>query len=105
VTARVESARDVAAVARAAWQLGTSAGLLVGVPPPPGTTLDTAAVERAVTNALAEADRRGISGAGVTPFLLGAIADATGGESVDANLALLENNARVAAEIAVALAS
>lgn len=105
VTARVESAQDVAAVARAAWTLGTTAGLLVGVPPPPGTTLETEAVDRAVADALAEANRRGISGAAVTPFLLGAIAEATGGESVDANLALLENNARVAAEIAVALAS
>jgi len=105
VTARVESAQDVAAVARAAWDLGTSAGLLVGVPPPPGTTLETEAVERAVADALAGAERRGISGAAVTPFLLGAIAEATGGESVAANLALLENNAQVAAEIAVALAS
>jgi pseudouridine-5'-phosphate glycosidase len=105
VTARVESAGDVAAVALAAWGLGTGAGLLVGVPPPLGTTLETEAIERAVADALAETARRGIAGAAVTPFLLGAIAEATGGESVDANLALLENNARVAAEIAVALAS
>jgi pseudouridine-5'-phosphate glycosidase len=105
VTARVESAQEVAAIARTAWKLGTSAGLLIGVPPPVGTTLESAVVERAVADALGEAERRGISGAAVTPFLLGAIAETTGGESVDANLALLENNARVAAEIAVALTS
>ena len=104
VTARVESAGDVAAVARAAWDLGTGHGILVGVPPPPGTTLDEATVERALQHALGEADRQGIGGAAVTPFLLDAVARATGGESVEANLALLENNARVAAEIAIALA-
>jgi len=104
VTARVESAAEVAAVARAAWDLGTGSGVLVGVPPPPGTTLDEATVERALGDALRAAERQGIGGAEVTPFLLDAIARATGDESVEANLALLENNARVAAEIAIALA-
>ena len=103
VTARIETAAEAARVALAAWELGIGCGVLVGVPPPPGTTLANERVEQSLADALAEADRRGLRGPEVTPFLLRAVAEATGGESVEANLALLENNARVAAEIAVAL--
>jgi pseudouridine-5'-phosphate glycosidase len=103
VTARIESASEAARIARAAWQLGVGSGILVGVPPPPGVTLESARVEQSLAEALAEADRRGVRGPAITPFLLQAVGEATGGESVEANLALLENNARVGAEIAVAL--
>ncbi len=103
VTARIESAAEAARVARAAWELGVGSGILVGVPPPRGTTLESGQVEDSLAEALAEADRRGLRGPEVTPFLLRAVGEATGGESVEANLALLENNARVGAEIAVAL--
>jgi len=103
VTARIETAAEAARVALAAWELGIGGGVLVGVPPPPGTTLANERVEQSLADALAEADRRGLRGPEVTPFLLRAVAEATGGESVEANLALLENNARVGAEIAVAL--
>ena len=103
VTARIETAEDAARIAWMAWDLGISSGILVGVPPPAGQTLESTRVEQALADALAEANRRGITGPNVTPFLLSAIAEATGGESVAANLALLENNARVGAEIAGAL--
>ena len=103
VTARIESAEDAAQIAVAGWELGVGSGVLVGVPPPAGQTLESGRVEEALADALADADRRGLRGPDVTPFLLSAIAEATGGESVAANLALLENNARVGAEIAVAL--
>ena len=105
VTARIESATEAARVALAAWALGIGGGVLVGVPPPPGTTLANERVEQSLADALAEADRRGLRGPEVTPFLLRAVGEATGGESVEANLALLENNARVGAEIAVALSA
>lgn len=104
VTARVETADEAARIALVGWQLGLTNGVLVGVPPPAGQTLENARVERALTAALADAERLGIRGPAITPFLLSAVADATGGESVEANLALLENNASVGAEIAVALA-
>jgi pseudouridine-5'-phosphate glycosidase len=104
VTARVESAAEIARIARASWDLGIGAGVLVGVPPPAGQTLANDRVEQALAAALVEAERRGLRGQTVTPFLLRAVGEATGGESVEANLALLENNARVGAEIAVALA-
>jgi pseudouridine-5'-phosphate glycosidase len=103
VTARVESADEVAQIARTAWLHGLGNGILLGVPPPAGTTLDNQKVEQALADALVEAERQGVRGPAITPFLLAAVADATGGESVEANLALLENNARVGAEIAVAL--
>lgn len=103
VTTRIESAAEAAGIARAAWELGIGSGVLVGVPPPPGTALASERVEQSLAEALAEAERLGLRGPAVTPFLLRAVGEATGGESVEANLALLENNARVGAEIAVAL--
>jgi pseudouridine-5'-phosphate glycosidase len=105
VTARVESAEEIARIALAGWELGLANGVLIGVPPPAGQTLENARVEQALADALAEAERQGVRGPAITPFLLSAVADATSGESVEANLALLENNARVGAEIAVALAA
>jgi pseudouridine-5'-phosphate glycosidase len=75
--------------------------LLAVAPPAP---LARAEVEAAVASALEEARRAGVSGAAVTPFLLGAVARATGGRALSANQALLERNARVAARLAVALA-
>jgi pseudouridine-5'-phosphate glycosidase len=103
VTVKIESADEVAQIARAAWDLGIGGGVLVGVPPPPGQTLSNKRVEQALADALADAGRLGLRGPEVTPFLLRAVGEATGGESVVANLALLENNARIGAEIAVAL--
>jgi pseudouridine-5'-phosphate glycosidase len=103
VTARIESAAEAARIALAGWELGIGGGVLVGVPPPSGTTLANERIEASLAEALADADRRGLRGPAITPFLLRAIGEATGGESVAANLTLLENNARVGAEIAIAL--
>jgi pseudouridine-5'-phosphate glycosidase len=105
VTAKIESAQEAARIARAAWEIGVGNGILVGVPPPPGQTLANERVEQALAEALQEASRRGLRGPDVTPFLLRAVGEATGGDSVEANLALLENNARVGAEISVALSA
>ena len=78
--------------------------MLVCVPPPADTALPREESDRAVARALEEADALGISGAALTPFLLGRVAEITEGRSLRANVALLENNAAVAAEIAVAAA-
>jgi pseudouridine-5'-phosphate glycosidase len=101
----VANARETAAVARQARALGLPGAVLVCVPPPAEQALPREDSERAVEDAVAEADRRGISGAALTPFLLSRIAEITEGRSLRANRALLENNAGVAAEIAVALAA
>ena len=99
---RVDSATEIAQAYWAARHLQLSHGLLVAVPNhhPAGET-----VERAIQDALQEAERRGISGHETTPFLLQTIAEQTGGESLQSNIALVENNATVGADIAKAIAT
>jgi len=101
--ARADSPEEAAAVAQAAWQLGFETGVLVCVPCPEDAELPGEEAEAAIAEAVGEAERRGITGKAVTPFLLGRVAELTGGKSRAANLALLEQNARVAAAIARAL--
>jgi pseudouridine-5'-phosphate glycosidase len=101
---RVEDAAAAAAVLRLHWAgLGRREGVLLCVPPP--EALPRGEVEAALASALAEARRRGVTGQAATPFLLAAVAEVTAGRALAANLALLEENARVAAEVAVALAA
>lgn len=104
VTMTVSSGAEVAAIVAANAELGHPGGVLVANPIPDADELDPARIDAAIAAALADADRRGVRGPGVTPVVLAAIAEATDGDSVPANLALAENNARVAAEIAVAVA-
>jgi len=100
---RVDSTREAAAVAQAAWDLGYGGGVLVAVPVPEAEALPGDVVARAVADAEAEAARSGVTGPAVTPFVLARVADATQGRSLPANLALAEHNAGVAAGIAAAL--
>lgn len=99
---RIEHAAEVAAVY--ANLTREASGVLVGVPIPEADELDAHELDRVLVRALEDAEEEGVVGAAVTPFVLGRIAAATDGQSVPANLALAENNARVAAEIAVAIA-
>jgi len=103
VPARVESAAEVAGVLRHARALGRPGAVLVVQPPPAAAALDGDLVESAVAEALVLARAAGVRGAAVTPFLLAAVERATAGRSLAANLALLESNAGLAAEVAVAL--
>ena len=102
--ARAETAEDVARIICARRALGLPGGELVCVPVPEADELANDIAEAAIVQAQAEADAQGIHGAAATPFMLGRIAALTGGASVRANTALLANNARVAAQIAGALA-
>lgn len=101
---RVEEAAEVAAIVDAGVSLGAVQGTLVTVPIPEADGLPKADIDAALDGALRDAAAEGLSGAAVTPFVLGRIAEATEGRSVPANLALAENNARVAGAIAVELA-
>ncbi|MDJ0653835.1 MAG: pseudouridine-5'-phosphate glycosidase [Xanthomonadales bacterium] len=93
---------DGAAATLAAWRkLPPEQGLLFTVPVPPGHALETEEAERAIGQATAEADEQGITGSRVTPFVLKRVAELTDGRSVAANKALLINNARVAARLAL----
>lgn len=102
---RVDNASDVAAVFRAHEALGRRQALLVVQPPPAEHRLARDAVELAVAAAHKSVVDGGLRGADVTPFLLSAVTRLTGGGSLVANLALLEQNAALASEIAVALAA
>lgn len=100
---RAETPQQVAEIFRVSRALGRAQALLVVQPPPDDVALPQALVDGAVSAALAQARAEGIRGAAVTPFLLGAVMTATEGRSLRANLGLLEANARLAGEIAVAL--
>jgi pseudouridine-5'-phosphate glycosidase len=105
VTWSVDSAAEVADIYLQHRALGRREAILVVQPPPAGAALPASLVDEAVGTALAAARRDGIGGASVTPYLLAAVERATGGRSLGVNLALLESNARLAGEIAVALAA
>jgi pseudouridine-5'-phosphate glycosidase len=105
LTASVQSAKEIADMFQAHVALGRQQALLVVNPPPPEHALDRAVVDGAVRQALAEAGRAGIHGASLTPFLLESVLKSTGGSSLPANLALLESNARVAADVAAAMST
>lgn len=94
---------EVVARWRAWRRLGGRAAFVVCVPPPEPEALDAETSARLVTRALADLDARGLSAGAVTPFVLERIAEWSEGRSVRANLALLEENARVAARIALEL--
>jgi pseudouridine-5'-phosphate glycosidase len=105
LSARAESAAEIAAMYRASRALGRKQSLLVVQPPPEAVALPQALVDRAVEQALGQAARNAVQGAALTPFLLNAVLQATEGRSLLANLGLLEENAALAGTIAVALAA
>ncbi len=100
VSARVDNAVEAAALIRAQWTLGLRSGVLICVPCPEDVAVPAEAVEPVLRTALQQAEAQGVRGKDVTPFLLARLAELTGGDTLRANLALLRNNARVAAEIA-----
>jgi pseudouridine-5'-phosphate glycosidase len=104
VDVRADTPAEVAALFRAQRALGLPCGMLVTVPIPAEFEPPADQMEAAIAQALAEAEAQGVKGKAMTPFLLARVSALTGEASLRANLALLENNARVAAEIAVALA-
>ena len=101
--ARAETAEEIADIHRAARALGRRQATLVVQPLPEDVALPQQLVDDAVHQALGDARRQGVRGAATTPFLLGAVLEATAGRSLSANLGLLEENARLAGRIALAL--
>jgi pseudouridine-5'-phosphate glycosidase len=100
---RVETPAEAAAVVRAARDLGHDGGLLLAVPVPEEAAMPRKDVDEAIESGLQQAHAAGVRGAAVTPFILGHLVDATGGSTLDTNVALAVNNARVAGELASAL--
>ncbi len=105
VDARADSPLEVALIAKARDTLRLEGATLVTVPVPEEAELPSERLDEVLTSALAEAADKNILGRELTPFLLSRMAERSGGETLRANIALLENNARVAAEIALAMSS
>jgi len=103
VDVRIDSPADIAQIVRAQHELGIQSGLLVTVPVPAHSEVPAALLERVLHEALNEAEKKRIGGRDLTPFLLSRMASQSEGATLKANIALLENNARVAAEVAGAL--
>jgi len=103
IDARVDSADEVANIYRAQRALGIESALLVVVPVPVQFEVPAEELQIVLTTALEDAEWKGITGPTLTPFLLSQMAERSGGSTLRANIALLENNAHVAAEIARAV--
>ena len=100
---RAETPKDIAAILNTKQSLGLSGGTVIANPIPAEHALDEDEIDAVIDEAIAEMGKRGITGKDTTPFLLARIAERTGGRSLAANIELVVNNARLAAEIAAAL--
>jgi pseudouridine-5'-phosphate glycosidase len=101
---RIDEPAEIAALLDAKWKLGLSGSVLIANPVPADREIPAAKMEGFIQQALQAANDQQVKGKEVTPFLLKFLADHTHSESLDANIALIEHNARVGASIAVALA-
>ena len=100
---RADTPGELAAIMQVREDLGLSGGILVTNPIPEKFSMDADVINAAIHRAVAEAEEQGIAGKEVTPFLLARVKEITGGDSLAANIALVKNNAKLAAEVAAAL--
>jgi len=105
VDERVETPEAAGKIALAAWKAGLKSAILLVVPPPEEEALAADKMESAIQDAMMEAEKKDIQGGALTPFLLARVSEITEGESLRANLALLKNNAKIAAKAAAAMAA
>ena len=99
----MQSAVDIADFIKAKWEMQLHGGAIIANPIPEEFAMDKASIDAAINQALAEMEAQGVAGKESTPFLLARVAELTGGNSLASNIQLVFNNARLAAEIAVAL--
>lgn len=100
------TASDIAALAamlKIHWQLGMTSGILVANPIAESDEIPAQEIEPVIADALEQANRKGLTGKSITPFLLSEVANATKGKSMTANISLIKNNVRVGAELALAV--
>lgn len=97
---RAESPEEVAAFLHAKWSLGLDGGVVLANPIPEKWSMDPDVINPAIDRAVSEAAQKGISGKRLTPFLLGRIVEITGGDSLESNIALVQNNATLASAVA-----
>ena len=99
----LDTPEELARAFHAKKELGLRGGMLVTNPIPEQYSMDKAVIDKAIGAALAEAEARGVHGKAVTPFLLAKVKELTGGDSLDSNIQLVYNNARLAAATAAEL--
>ncbi len=97
---RCDTPEEIAGIFYAQTQMGLKGGMLVTNPIPEEYAMDDKAINSAIDQAVAESVEQGIKGKEITPFLLARVAELTGGDSLDSNIQLVYNNARLAAKIA-----
>ena len=102
---RLDTPKELAEAFYAQREMGLKGGMLVANPIPEQYAMDADVIGRAIDQAVAESREQGIHGKATTPFLLARVKDLTGGDSLESNIQLVYNNARVAAQAAVHLAS
>jgi pseudouridine-5'-phosphate glycosidase len=100
---RLDHPSEIATLLKTKWDMGLGGSVLIANPIEATKEVPAAVMEGSIQKALASANEKGISGKEVTPYLLSYIANTTNGESLDANISLIKNNAAMAARIAVAL--
>ena len=96
----IKNPKEVAEAAKAQWELGLQGGILLTNPIPESDSMDEEKINTAIEKALVEAEEKGIHGKETTPFLLSKVLEVTEGKSLEANIALVKNNARLGAEVA-----
>ncbi len=101
---RLDTPKELAAAFHAKQEMGLKGGMLVANPIPEEYAMDADTINKAIDQAVAESREQGIHGKATTPFLLARVKDLTGGDSLESNIQLVFNNARVAAKTAVELA-
>ena len=97
---RIDEAKDVAEMLRAKEALGLRGGMLIACPVPEEDEIPYEKMDGVIKKALAECEKQGVKGKRITPFLLSKVKDLTEGSSLEANIKLVLNNARIGAEIA-----
>ena len=102
LTLSVDSPKEAARICQVQWEMDLSAGIVICNPPPPSNAISKHEVDAWIERSLASAAKAGIRGKNVTPYLLDYLANESEGRAMEANIALLVSNARVAAQIAVA---
>lgn len=101
---RIDNVEELAKLVSAKWQLGLNGGLVIANPVLEEDQMDYETINKAIEEAVKEANEKGIKGKETTPFLLSKIKDITGGDSLETNIKLVYNNARLASKLAVELA-
>lgn len=100
---RVDTPVELATALKAKWDLGLNGGMVITNPIPEAYEMNPELINKAIETAVKEAEEKGIKGKESTPFLLAKVKELTGGESLDSNIQLVFNNAKLAAKVAVEL--